>query len=417
MSNVTISPMALEGTVAAIPSKTYAHRAIMLAALAASPTELIFSSTSEDIDATLDCVGALGAKVTRTQKGATIYPIEKTPADPVLDCAESGTTLRLLVPIVAAITDRATFKGRGRLPLRPMKALTDALENCGVSFEGSGLPLATNGKFTGGKVHVSGNISSQYVSGLLLALPIAGGGEIVLTSPLVSAGYVDVTIELMGIFGIDVERTAQGFKVEGKRYTSPSVLKIEGDWSNAAFFLVAGALKGPITVTGLRSTSLQRDKQIVDILKLFGADVQESGDEVTVRSGGTLKPIIRDIDATIDLAPILAVLASCASGKSTFTGAARLRDKESDRVQAILEMLFGVGIDASADENALYIEGQVAMGGKVNAMGDHRIAMAGAVLASIAQNDTIIEGAQAVNKSYPAFFEDFKLLGGKTNGI
>jgi len=412
-----ISPSMLEGEISAIASKSDAHRVLICAALSSSPCELILGTSSEDIEATARCMRALGATIEKSENGLKVTP-GKIPEEVFLDCGESGSTLRFLLPVAAALCDRAGFTGQGRLPERPIGELMQAMEQNEVSFSAPKLPLETRGRLKSGVYTLPGNISSQYITGLLLALPILkGDSEIVLTTSLESAAYVDITLHALRRFGIEITKTQTGYFVRGgQKYKSPEKVRIDGDWSNAAFFLVAGAIGKPVTVTGLDMTSPQGDKKICEILRLFGADVRVSDDEITVFSAPLTAQTV-DMTEIPDMLPALAVLAANAEGESVFTGAQRLRIKESDRLKTICEMINSLGGECRETEDGIAVTGRKLSGGKVHGSGDHRIVMAAAAAATVCVSEVVIDGAQAVKKSYPTFFEDFARLGGEASVI
>lgn len=414
---VTLSPASLGGSIKAIASKSDAHRVLICAALSDAPCELLMSTSSEDIEATAQCMRALGATIEKSGAGLVVTP-GKTPETAMLDCGESGSTLRFLLPVAAALCEKTSFIGHGRLPERPIGELTDAMGKNGVEFSSAKLPLETAGRLKSGVYTLPGNISSQYITGLLLALPLLeGDSEIVLTTHLESAAYVDITLHALRRFGIRIEESENGYRISGaQHYTSPRSIKIDGDWSNAAFFLVAGAIGKSVTVTGLDTHSPQGDKKICDILRAFGADVHISDDEVTV-SPAPLTAQTVDMTEIPDMLPALAVLAANAQGESVFTGAQRLRIKESDRLKTICDMINALGGQCRETDDGLVVTGRKLTGGNVNGSGDHRIVMAAATAATVCEGEVTIEGAQAVRKSYPAFFEDFAELGGATNVI
>jgi len=410
---IQITPAPLAGAIPAIPSKSDAHRLLICAALSDGPTELALSQSSQDIDATVNCLRALGAGVERTEGGLRVSPIEKVPGFPALDCGESGSTLRFLLPVAAALCDRARFTGRGRLPERPLSPLIEALSAHGVRFDAEKLPLTVTGRLQSGRFPLSGGVSSQFVTGLLLALPaLAGDSEIHLTTPLQSAPYVDITLHALNRFGIAVERSGNGFFVPGgQRFCSPGAVKVEGDWSNAAFFLCAGAISGEVAVTGLNLCSPQGDRRIVELLRRFGAEVAESENSVTVRRS-SLTGCEIDIDETPDLLPVLAVVAAFAKGETRFVNAARLRLKESDRLASTAQLINALGGEAKELPDGLIVRGKKPVGGRVHSFHDHRIAMAAAVAAAGCEKPVIIEDAGAAAKSYPAFYADYAELGG-----
>ncbi|MEL7601623.1 MAG: 3-phosphoshikimate 1-carboxyvinyltransferase [Bacillota bacterium] len=416
--NVTVKPGLLSGAVATIPSKSDAHRLLIAAALADKPTHIALPSRSRDIDATADCLRALGADIQDEPGGVVITPIIKRGEAIQLDCGESGTTLRLLLPVAAALCKRARLIGRGRLPERPLAELIRCLSAHGVCFDHDRLPLSLSGELRAGEYSIPGDVSSQYISGLLLALPLlAGDSSIRLTSPLESAGYVDMTLSALSRFGVIAQTKPGGFFVPGKQaYRSPGCVRAEGDWSNAAFFLAAGAIGKPVTCTGPDAASAQPDRVILELLGRFGADVTWRDGAVTV-SPAPLTGMDIDVSQSPDLVPILAVLGCAAAGQTRLYNARRLRMKESDRLSAVAAMLraFGAAVEELPDE--LVITGGALSGGSVDCCEDHRIAMAAAVAATIAAGETTLTGTECVEKSYPSFFEDFVSLGGSTDVV
>lgn len=395
--DIRISPSRLSGSIAAIPSKSDVHRLLICASLADKETRIVCPSLSSDIEATAAALSALGAGISYSNGAFEVEPIKKAAAAPEIDCRESGSTLRFLLPVAATITDGARFSGRGRLPDRPISELIEALSSRGVSFSGTKLPFLTKGQFSGGVVRIAGNLSSQYITGLLLALPCTeNGGRIELTAPLESSPYVDMTERALDRFGVRCIRSADGWTVpQGQHYVSPGEICAEGDWSNAAFFLAAG-----VEVTGLDPQSPQGDRAILAQLR----EIERGSAVISLAS-------------TPDSLPILAVTAALSGSATVFTNAARLRLKESDRLKSVRDMLISLGGSAAETEDGLEVIGTGLSGGIVDSQNDHRIAMAAAVAASFAERETVIRGAEAVNKSYPSFWEDYRKLGGKADVV
>ncbi len=396
--DIIITPGTLRGTLEAPPSKSHAHRLMTAVALAGKKN---FESlcTSEDTRATFRCLNELHD-------------------DGILDCGESGTTLRFLLPVASALGINAEFIGHGRLPERPMSALNNALRENGAVISADNLPIKVSGQLHPGVFRVPGNISSQFISGLLFALPLLeGDSEIVIEGKRESVGYIDMTLDTLRSFSINIEETPSEYKIKGpQKYIEPDSPRVQGDWSNAAFFLCAGALGGETDITGLSPDSRQSDRAVVSILKDFGADVK-CGDMISVRGNG-LRGIKIDISQCPDLFPTLAATACAALGDTIFTNAARLRIKESDRIEAVEKMINSLGGFAESTEDSLTVRGTGTLpGGEVDSFNDHRIVMAAAVAACICENPVIIHDAQAVNKSYPNFFEDYRKLGGKADVI
>jgi len=414
---VRLSPSQLNGKITPPPSKSCFHRALICAAAADAPTKVFASSFSKDIEATISCLESLGARFEYGEGFVTVYPIENTDKECILDCNESGSTLRFMLPFAAALGRKCTFVGAERLGNRPLLPLCKVLRENGVkvNYDESFLPCTIEGKLEGGTYEIEGNISSQFITGLLLALGVTGGGEIRSTTPLESASYIDITTDIQKKFGIAVEKKENSFIIpQGQKYTSPSVFTVEGDYSNAAFFLVAGALSSNsgLTVTSLCEKTCQGDSKIVDILKSMGAKITRNEDKITVFKS-KLKAVEVDCSDIPDLVPVLCVAASAAEGKSVFSNISRLRMKESDRVQTTADMLSSLGGKIEFDENNIYVTGSKLKGGTVSSANDHRIAMSAAVASLICESNVIIEDAQAVEKSYGDFYEKFTQLGGE----
>ena len=414
--NIVIEPSPLKGEIAAIPSKSVAHRMLICAALADGPTTLRIPKTSDDIDATADCLRALGAAITVNNEDYIVEPIAQIENIPLLDCGESGSTLRFLLPVAAAAADRCRFDGHGRLPERPLSDLTDAMKEHGVSFDGEKLPFTIGGRLRGGIYRLPGNVSSQYITGLLLALPLCEEDSVIeLTTALESASYIDITLSVLKTFGITVHCERNRYIIPGKQvFRSPGTLPVEGDWSNAAFFLTAAALNNDIAMTGLNPNSAQGDRKIIALLEQLGAVTQKDNGRLTLRSDD-LKGCTIDIQDTPDLLPVLSVAAAFAQGKTTFINAARLRLKESDRLASSAAMIENLGGRAEVGEDELTVYGTGLIGGTVESCNDHRIAMSAAVAATRCSKPVTILHAEAVKKSYPGFYNDYNKTGGKAH--
>lgn len=416
MERVIISPSRLTGEVHIPPSKSAAHRNIICAALSGGTSVITPACHSEDIDATLRCVKALGAEVLEKDGSFYITGIDRQMAfgkTATLDCGESGSTLRFMIPIAAALGVNATFIGQGRLPQRPINALTDILTAFGVSCNGDRLPLTISGMLGPGDYPVSGNISSQYLTGLLFAIGI-NGGRAVLTTPLESAGYIDLTVKIMKLFGIEISEKDGVYTAKGNFKASQN--QIEGDWSQACFYLAAGTLGADLKLYGLDFNSTQGDKAALEIFKSFGADIKIENNCLFVK-GGKLSPIEIDCSQIPDMVPSLAITAAMCEGKTRIFGGQRLRIKETDRIKTVVAGLKAMGIDVTELEDGMIITGSKPAGGIVDGTGDHRIVMAFSVLSAFANGKTEILGCRAINKSYPTFFEDFKGIGGDVNVI
>ena len=428
----TINPKPLSGTVPAIPSKSMAHRIIIAAALANGVTRVACDSSCEDMNATIRCLAALGARITLIEGGLEIHPAPKSLehgllralAGATLDCGESGSTLRFMLPVACALGADATFTGSRRLGERPLSPLTNELMAAGCTLEGlGGLPLKATGRMRPGRFELPGNVSSQFISGLLLAAPLLDGDtEVAVTGELESRPYVDLTVHVLAAFGVrvDIEEGATPgglpltvFRVARQGYRTPGAIAVEGDWSNAAFWLCAGAMgRHSVTVRGISPSSIQGDRAVNAALMLFGARGQRNARAATIRPD-RLRGIELDAHDVPDLVPALAAVAACSDGATRFTGCSRLRLKESDRLATVAEELSNLGACARVEGGVLVIEGRERLaGGTVDSHGDHRIAMMAAIAAVRCDGPVQIQGAEAVGKSYPAFFEHYRLLGG-----
>ena len=400
-----------------IPSKSDAHRAMICQALSRLTSgrscEIHCEGTSRDIEATQKCMAALLS------------------GEEAMYCGESGSTLRFLLPVMGALGHRASFYGEGRLPQRPLSPLYEQLEShgCVLTPKGS-VPLTISGQLKPGNFTLPGDVSSQYISGLLFALPLLkGGSRIVITGSLQSQGYVDMTLRTMKAFGVEILPEENGYTVPGGQpYQAPDRYLVEGDWSNGCFWLAAGAFtEGGICVRGLDTASLQRDKEILFLLKNFGANVKIEEKGVCV-SPGKLKGIEIDASQIPDMVPILAVIACGAEGNTVIRNAGRLRAKESDRLTSVAQVLSGLGASIEELEDGLVISGRTACGcgrkeadrnpqsfplkgGRADSWNDHRIAMMAAIASLLCREKVVLTGSDAVQKSYPGFFEDLKKLG------
>lgn len=413
--NVLIKSSVLKGSVKIPPSKSIAHRAIICAALADGESYLQNIQYSQDILATLEAISALGAKVTREENAVKIIGVNKPMQRAHIDCNESGSTLRFLIPIVAALGIETSFFGQGRLPDRPLTPYQQIFANNTVHFTQSEQEICSvKGKLSPGCFMVDGTISSQFITGLLFSLPLLSeDSKLIIHGTLESAPYVAITIDVLKSFGVQVVRQKDGFLVQGNQTFKATNYYIEGDYSQAAFFAVYGACFSPITLTGLKKNTSQGDQKILDYLHQVGAYIEWKEETVRI-SKDKLNSFTYNIADTPDLAPPLALLALCCSGKSLLTGAGRLRLKESDRIASIAECVKQLGAKAIVRETALEIEGTSRLnGGSINSFADHRIVMMAAIAGCQCMNDLVIQNAEAVKKSYPAFFTDYKRLGGR----
>lgn len=398
MSIVKINGSALNGRVVIPPSKSAAHRALICSFLAGGGTVKPIID-SKDMQATVGIIKAL-------QNGES-----------VLNCIESGSTLRFMIPVAAALGKNVTFVGEGRLPQRPIGEYLELLPMHNVAVESDGgLPLTISGKLKNGSYEVAGDVSSQYITGLLLALAnLEGDSAIILTTPLQSKPYVDMTVKIMNDFGVKVTETDFGYLIHGGQSFHKMDYTVEGDWSQAAFFLVAGAINGDVTVDGLDMNTTQGDKGILDVLEAFGAKFEINENSVRcVKSA--LKGAVVDATDIPDLVPIISVLAAFSEGQTVIKGAERLRYKESDRIESVVENLKLIGADVTETEDGTIINGGKELhSAELKGYNDHRIVMAFSIAGLFLDGETVIDDANSINKSYPSFFEDYNSIGGKAD--
>lgn len=416
--NTTLHSPKLSGSVDAIPSKSHAHRLFIAAAFADRPTVIRCRAVNKDICATIDCLNALGADIRETESG--VYEVKPVPGDitgrpAALDVGESGSTLRFMIPVSLAAGADSAFVCHGRLPERPLSPLYEQLVLHGAKLSAKGTnPFLASGKISGGAYELDGGVSSQFVTGLLLALPLTGAdASVTLTGKIESRPYIDITLKTLRDFGVQVSEADSTFTLPAQKYVSPGEAEVEGDWSNAAFFLVAGAFSDEgITVGRVDMDSPQGDRAIVKILSDFGADVTVGDREVTVKRAKLTAPAV-PVDASDipDLIPIVSVLASVSEGTTVIENCARLRLKESDRLVTIRDTLTALGADVRIAGDSLVIKGvEKLAGGTVSSCNDHRIAMAAAIAATVSAGDVTILQSEAVAKSYPMFFDDMNRL-------
>lgn len=404
--NVTVEPGLLGGALSRLPSsKSHVHRLLIAAALCRRPkedreeTRILCSGENEDIGATVNCLQRLNAAIIREGDGLKVISSLLWPRQAALSCGESGSTLRFLLPLCAAGPGEVTLTGRGRLTERPNGPYLEALRAHGAVIEGDSLPLTVRGGLRSGDYSLPGNVSSQYFTGLMFALPLLpGDSKLTYTSPLESVPYVELTLSVLRRFGIRVEKTENGWRIPGGQvYTSPGIAAAEADWSAAAFWLGANRLGSAVKLSGLDEHSFQGDKAVQKLLL-------QIGDEMDLRQ-------------TPDLMPVLSAVAAAVPGKTTrITGAARLRLKESDRLTAMAEVIRALGGSAEEAPDGLTVHGTRLRGGTVDGHGDHRVAMSAAIAATVCAGPVTILGAEAVNKSYPDFWRDFEQMGGRLHG-
>ena len=407
--DITIFPEKLSGKVAAIPSKSQAHRVLLCAALADKPTYVEIPTICDDLSATISCICGFGGEIQHCYSEAEIIsPIHTLPTSAIANCGESGSTLRFFLPLAGALGVDTIFHLEGKLPYRPLSPLWEEMERNGcrlswmsrTALQSSGCKISRSvtaglhlsGQLRSGHYRIDGGVSSQFISGLLMALPLLDGeSRLELMGRVESKPYVDMTLQVLSQFGIHWN----DFRIQGnQKFVSPGKIRIEGDWSNAAFWFAADAIGSNIEVTGLNDNSLQGDKAIVHLLPLLKEHATISAADIP------------------DLIPILSIVAAANKG-AVITDIHRLRLKESDRVRAIVEMLNALGGRATADYNTLTIYPSPLVGGTVDACNDHRIAMSAAIASTVCKYPVTILGADCVNKSYPGFWKEFAKLGGK----
>lgn len=403
----TVSPASLSGQIQIIPSKSASHRAVMMAAMCRTETKIHPLQLSRDVEATIACARALGLG----QENQPFTPLR------TLDCGESGSTLRFFIPFALDGRGPVHFIGHGRLMQRPLTVYEELFTPRGVSWHQSGDALTIEGQLQSGIYTLRGDVSSQFITGLLLALPRLEGDSVIrLTTPLESCAYVELTRRIQAAFGVTSEWTDERTLVipGGQTAISPGQFAVEGDWSHAAFYLVAGAIgaSGPILLTGLDMESTQGDRAIVPILRRMGAIIEQERGALLV-CPSRMRPATVDVSQIPDLVPALAVAMAAADGESRIVGGSRLRIKESDRLSAIANALIACGADVTERPDGLIIRGGKPLtGAKVDGCNDHRIVMAMAVASTIADGDITITDSESVAKSAPAFWEEFASLGG-----
>ncbi|EGT3617080.1 3-phosphoshikimate 1-carboxyvinyltransferase [Clostridium perfringens] len=422
MKKVIITPSKLKGNVKIPPSKSMAHRAIICASLSKGESIITNIDFSEDIIATMEGMKALGADI-QVEKDKLIINGEnifKASEEKIIDCNESGSTLRFLVPISLIENNKVNFIGRGNLGKRPLKTYYEIFDEQGIkySYEDEKLDLNIEGSLKGGEFKVKGNISSQFISGLLFTLPLLKeDSKLIITTELESKGYIDLTLNMIEKFGVIIEnRGYREFLIKGNQSYKPMDYKVEGDYSQSAFYFSAGALGSEVNCFDLDLNSYQGDKECIEILERMGAKLIESSikDKDSLKIiGGYLKGTVIDASQCPDIIPVLAVVAALSKGETRVINGERLRIKECDRLNAICTELNKLGANIIELEDGLIIKGVEKLnGGEVYSHKDHRIAMSLAIASTRCNEEVIIEEPDCVKKSYPGFWEDFKMLGG-----
>lgn len=420
MKDVTIYPARLAGEVAIPASKSMSHRAVICAGLSEGISNINNIGESIDIEATCEAMKSLGIRLQKTGSSLCIQGNKDLELkNPEIKCRESGSTLRFMIPVAALTGKPVTFHGEGRLGERSLEPYYRIFEKQGIKYqtENGRLPLRIEGSLSSGEFQLEGNISSQFISGLMFALPLLEGDSCIkVIGELESRPYIDMTMSMLQRFSIQVENHGyRQFHIRGNQRYKPADYTAEGDFSQAAFWLAAGALGSEITCRGLEPDSLQGDKVIIDIIERMGGRVEAVGNKLCSRPSGSTGITI-DVSQCPDLVPILAVMGALSEGRTEIKNAARLRLKESDRLKAISGELGKLGALIEEREDGLVIEGIKALkGGSVESWNDHRIAMALAIAATRCLDPVTIRNADCVNKSYPGFWEHYKGLGGRTD--
>ncbi|MEE4215590.1 MAG: 3-phosphoshikimate 1-carboxyvinyltransferase [Bacteroidales bacterium] len=403
----------VSGTVNAPASKSAMQRAIACALLAEGRSEIHNPSLCDDAYAALKMSECLGAGTIKLDDRIIIDGGYK-PRCSELFCGESGLGARLFTPLASLNEGWMEINGSGSLLKRPMNMLSETLSQMGVEVISNDgfLPLRVRGPMKGGLAFVDGSMSSQFLTGLLIALPVAKEDSKLIVHKLMSKPYIDLTIDILNHFGVEVVNENYSlFSIPGSQEYKPSSYTVEGDWSGAAFLLVLAALAGDITVRGISAGSTQSDRKVLDVLRDVGASVQVKDNEVRIIKDG-LKAFSADLSDCPDLAPPLAVLASFCHGKSILSGTERLKVKESDRGSALMTEMSGLGVKIMNYDNRIEIEGPCMINpGRVDSHGDHRISMALTIMSVAGGGRITVRGAESVNKSYPSFYDDLRKLG------
>ena len=442
---VNISPRQLHGEIKTVASKSQAHRMLICAAFADKATDIVCEELSLDIEATAGCLSSMGADISYDKETLSFHVVPMAgraaavKSAITIDVGESGSTLRFILPVVAALGINTHIVMHGRLSERPLSPLWEELEAHGARLtRNNDGTIDVAGKLTGSHYSIAADVSSQFISGLLFAAPLItdkeSDFELELTGNIESLNYILMTIDALSGFGVKTEQSSNVLKISrDAAYASPGELKVEGDWSNGAFWICASALTADtLKVTGLREDSVQGDKEVLKLKDAIvcgrakavemceaAEDVEKSEDSISnnlsnTEDEGDQEPVIIDARNVPDLVPVLSVLASGVKGETVFTHAERLRIKESDRIKATVTMLKALGAEAEETEDGLRVKGtgRKLSGGIVDSCNDHRIAMSAAVASIICEGDVTVLTAQAVRKSYPAFWEDFAKVGG-----
>jgi 3-phosphoshikimate 1-carboxyvinyltransferase len=419
-----IIPSSVTGEVSAPPSKSYTHRAVIVASLAAGESLIEDPLLSDDTRYTIEACRSLGADIELGDSWLKIKgsggKTRVTPGREKIFAGNSGSTIRMVAPLAALSQTRVILDGDSQLRQRPIGDLLSALRSLGASARSLGTdgypPIEIQGgKLNGGKVNVSGEVSSQHISALLMIAPYAEGGLAIKVDDLRSKPYIDITLNVMQSFGIEaVNRSYKEFLVKGGQRYQAKRYRIEGDYSSAAYFLASGAIGGrPVAVKNLKADSVQGDRHLLNILSAMGGSVEQAEERVTVTRRDELKGVTIDMGNYPDLVPTVAAVAAYAQGKTEMTNIGHLRFKESNRLGDTATELAKMGVKVKVTDNSMVVYGGKPKGAEIEAHNDHRLAMSLAIAALFAEGNSIINSAESVTKSYPRFFTDLAGLGAK----
>lgn len=429
MGNLKIYPRKLSGEVKIPPSKSMAHRAVICAALGDGISKVTNIDYSDDIIATIEAMSSLGAKITKKEDYLEVYGINSpenieaisVKDERTIDCNESGSTLRFLVPIAALFEGVNRFVGRGNLGKRPLDTYYKIFDEQGIkySYKEGILDLKTEGKLKAGEFKMEGNISSQFITGLLFTLPLLDGdSKIIITTEMESKGYIDLTLSAIKDFGVEIiNNNYEEFIIKGNQIYKSIDYRVEGDYSQAAFFFCADALSNDVVLNDLKLDSLQGDKEVIDILERMGLKLNSKNDGLIGNVSDGLKATVIDGSQCPDIIPVVSLVAALSQGTTEIINAGRLRIKECDRLAAVTSELNKLGAKITEKEDGLIIEGVKELKGNVEVWShkDHRIAMTIAIASTMCSEPIVLKDYECVSKSYPEFWNDFKNVGGVFN--
>ena len=415
-SLVTLFPTEVRGSIKVPPSKSLSHRALICASLSRGRSTISNIVFSDDVKATLNALKHIGAKFELQDDKVIVHGIKRIKYDDeVIDCNESGSTLRVLIPLLSLTKKEIIYTGKQSLLKRPQTIYQELFTKDGNTFEVSRDKIMVNGSIKSNDYVIDGTVSSQFISGLLFALPLLeDDSTITINTRLESKSYVDLTVDILDFYGIDVQEIENGYFIPGNQKYQARDYSVEGDYSQSAYHLVAGTLNGVVNVSNLNHESKQGDSKIIDILKSFKSKIIFTENGFTSQLSKT-KGTTVDISDCPDLGPIISLLGSLSEGQTKITNIARLRIKESDRVKSTVATLKALGADITVVNEEIIINGKDSLNGgvTVDSYNDHRIAMMISIASIRCTNEVILTRPMAVNKSYPHFYDDFKHIGGK----